>query len=106
MTLQGTIRQMVRAALVSGCMLASVACATASTRVYVRVGPPVPIVEVRRIAPGPAYVWVPGYHRWDGRVYVWVPGVWVVPPRPRVVWVPGHWAYDRHGYYFVEGRWR
>jgi hypothetical protein len=41
--------------------------ASASTRVYVRVGPPAPIVEVRPVAPGPRYVWVDGYHRWNGR---------------------------------------
>jgi len=34
--------------------------ASASTRVYVRVGPPAPIVEVRPVAPGPRYVWVKG----------------------------------------------
>ena len=106
MTLQGTIRRIVRTTLVSGFILASVACASASTRVYVRVGPPAPVVEVRRVAPGPRYVWVAGYHRWDGRAYVWVPGNWMLPPRPRAVWVAPHWQHDRHGYYFVEGRWR
>jgi WXXGXW repeat (2 copies) len=106
MTFQGTVRSMVRAALVSGFMLASVACATAGPRVYVRVGPPRAVAEVRTVAPGPGYVWVAGYHRWDGRAYVWVPGVWLAPPRPRAVWVAHHWVHDRHGWYFVEGHWR
>ena len=64
------------------------------------------MVEVRRVPPTPGYVWVTGYHRWDGRAYVWVPGVWVAPPRPRAVWVAGHWSHDRHGYYWIDGRWR
>ena len=56
---------------------------------YVRVGPPAPIVETRVVAPGPGYVWIPGYHRWSGSAYVWVPGRWDRPPRARAVWVPG-----------------
>ena len=80
--------------------------ASASTRVYVRVGPPAPIVEVRPVAPGPRYVWVDGYHRWNGRAYAWVPGRWVVPPRARAVWVPGRWVHEKRGYYWVDGHWR
>jgi hypothetical protein len=80
--------------------------ASASTRVYVRVGPPAAVVEVRPVTPGPRYVWIDGYHRWDGRAYVWVPGRWALPPRARAAWVPGHWAHSNRGYYFVEGHWR
>jgi hypothetical protein len=42
--------------------------AQAGARVYVRVGPPTAIVEVRTAAPSPHHVWVAGYHRWDGGV--------------------------------------
>ena len=75
-------------------------------QVYVRVGPPDPIVEHYGPAPGRGYVWVAGYHRWDGRTYVWVPGRYEVPRRHYRVWVPGRWAHHRRGYYWVEGRWR
>ena len=75
-------------------------------RVYVRVGPPAPIYEVRTVAPGPGYIWVEGYHRWDGRAYVWINGRWAMPPRPRAVWVGGHWDRNSHGYFWVDGRWR
>jgi hypothetical protein len=80
--------------------------AAARARVYVRVGPPRAVAEVRVAAPGPNYVWVPGFHRWDGGAYVWVPGAWQLPPRPRAGWVPGHWSHDRRGWFFVEGHWR
>lgn len=98
------IRPGVLAMALGGFLAASAALAA---RVYVTVAPPVPIVEVRTVAPSPTHVWIGGYHRWDGGAYVWVPGHWVVPPRPHVAWVAGHWAHHRvHGYYWVEGHWR
>lgn len=54
--------------------------ATSFAQVVVRVGPPAPIVETRPVAPGPGFVWIAGYHRWDGGRYVWVPGRWDRPP--------------------------
>ena len=85
---------------------ASSACASPSGRVYVRVAPPAPIVETRVVAPGPGFIWVSGYHRWNGAAYVWVPGRWDRPSRDRAQWVPGRWAHDRRGWYFVDGHWR
>jgi hypothetical protein len=93
-------------AVVAGALTASSACASPGGRVYVRVGPPAPIVEARIVAPGPGYVWVSGYHTWNGSAYVWVPGRWNMPPRPRARWVAGHWAHERHGWYWIDGRWR
>jgi hypothetical protein len=98
-TLLGTL-------VLAGSLFATSACAAPRGRLYVRVGPPAPIVEARVVAPGPGYVWVQGYHRWDGGRYVWVPGRWELPPRARAVWVPAHWQRDRRGWYFVEGHWR
>ena len=77
-----------------------------NAEVFVRVGPPAPIVERRIPPPGPGYVWVSGYHRWDGERYVWAPGSWMMPPRPRAVWVPHHWVRRRGGWVLVEGHWR
>ena len=74
--------------------------------VYVKIAPPAPIVETRVVAPGPGYVWVGGYHRWDGHAYIWVPGRWALPPRHRTVWVAGHWAHGHHGYWWKEGHWK
>ena len=58
------------AILLSGSLYAP--SAQANHRVYVRIGPPAPIVETRPVAPSRGLVWRPGYHRWhDGR-YEWV----------------------------------
>jgi YXWGXW repeat-containing protein len=92
--------------LLSATLATSPACAASRSRVYVRGGPPAPIVDTRIVAPGPGYVWIPGYHRWSGSAYVWVPGRWDRPPRAQLRWAPGHWAHDRRGWYFVEGHWR
>jgi hypothetical protein len=81
--------------------------AWARARVYVRVAPPAPIVEVRAVAPSPRHVWVAGYHRWNGAAYVWVPGRWELPPAESRAWVAGHWAHHAsNGWYWVEGHWR
>ena len=75
-------------------------------RIYVRTAPPVYQTEVIGVAPGPEFVWVPGYHRWEGERYVWVAGRWDRPPHPRAKWVAGRWRHDRNGWFWVEGRWR
>lgn len=85
---------------------ASAACAAPRGRVYIRVGPPAPVVEARVVAPGPGYIWIEGFHTWNGSAYAWVPGRWARPPRARAAWVPGRWVRGRRGWYFEEGRWR
>lgn len=99
-------RLVVRASVLTAVLLAIPACASAGTRAYIRIGPPAPVVEVRTVSPGPRYVWVGGYHRWDGRAYLWVPGRWATPPRNRHGWVPARWVHDRRGWYVVNGHWR
>ena len=80
--------------------------AASFAQVVVRVGPPAPIVETRPVRPGPEFVWIAGYHRWDGARYVWVPGRWDRPPRPHAVWVPHRWEHRHEGWVMVEGHWR
>ena len=77
-----------------------------AAEVVVRVGPPAPIVETRPARPGPNYVWIGGFHRWDGNAYVWAPGRWEVPPRPRARWVAHRWVRRHGGWVMVEGHWR
>jgi len=79
----------------------------ASAQVVIRIGPPPPVhVGIVGVAPGPGFVWVEGYHRWDGGRYVWVPGTWMRPPRPHMRWIPPRYRHARGGWVFVEGRWR
>jgi len=81
--------------------------AGADTRVYVRIGPPAPVVEQVVVAPSGRHIWIAGYHRWDGQAYVWVPGRWDLPPGSYRAWVAGHWVHHRrNGWYWVEGHWR
>jgi hypothetical protein len=89
--------------LALGCLIAAGANAA---EVFVRVAPPRPLIERRVVAPGPGYVWIAGYHRWDGRAYVWVPGRWERPPRRHAHWVAHHWVHRHGGYVLVEGHWR
>jgi len=84
----------------------TLAPAASFAQVVIRVGPPAPIVEARGIAPERGFVWIGGYHRWDGAGYVWVPGRWERPPHPGAVWVAHHWVH-RHGeWILIEGHWR
>jgi hypothetical protein len=79
----------------------------ASAQVVIRIGPPAPVhIGVVGVAPGPGFVWIEGYHRWDGGRYVWVPGAWVRPPRPHARWVAPRYRRVNGGWGFVPGRWR
>jgi hypothetical protein len=84
----------------------SLAPAAAVAQVVVRVGPPAPIVEHYGPPPHRGYVWIAGYHRWDGARYVWVHGYWARPPRPGAVWVAHRWVHRHRGWVLVEGHWR
>jgi hypothetical protein len=75
----------------------------ATREMYVTQPPPAARVEVQTVAPGPGYVWTPGYWRWTGADYVWVSGSWVVRPRPSAVYVRGHWVRRTGGYIWVPG---
>jgi len=95
-----------RTALLTSSLMLTSAFSFADTRIYVRIRPPIAVREVRPVAPGAGYVWVPGYHRWDGNAYVWNNGRWEQPPRRRARWVNGSWVHNRRGYYWNDGRWR
>jgi hypothetical protein len=97
---------MLRKALMSAVVVAGMALTASAADVVIRVAPPRPVVEQRVVAPGPGYIWTPGYHRWDGGAYVWVPGAWVRPPREHARWIAPRYVHLGGGYVFVEGRWR
>ncbi len=104
------VPMLVPAALATALLAVPTSSASAQAvvaRAYITVAaPPAAIVETVPVRPGAAYVWIGGYHRWDGRRYVWAPGYWGLPPRGRTVWVPGRWAYERRGWYWTGGYWR
>lgn len=68
--------------------------------------PPPPLrYEVRPAMPGPGYVWVDGYWRWDRGRYVWAPGVWQRPPYAGAYYTHGHWDHYPDGWHYHEGHW-
>jgi hypothetical protein len=79
---------------------------TIFAEVVVTVRPPAAIVETRPASPGPNYVWIAGYHRWDGHAYAWAPGRWEVAPHPGARWVAHRWVHRHGGWVLVEGHWR
>jgi len=89
-----------------GLVFATALAFNAAAEVVVQVAPPRAIVETRGTAPGPGYVWVSGYHRWDGKAYVWTAGRWEQPPRPHAHWVAHRWVHRHDGWVLVEGHWR
>ena len=91
---------------IAGILACAFATAAANAQVYVRVAPPAVVVEHPGPPPHPGYVWIAGYHRWDGNAYVWAPGAWVMPPHPHAHWVAHRWEHRRGGYVMVEGHWR
>jgi hypothetical protein len=74
--------------------------------VYVARRPPGERVEVIGMRPGPGYVWVRGFWRWERDDYAWITGHWVLAERGFRDWVPGRWRHNHRGWYYVEGHWR
>jgi YXWGXW repeat-containing protein len=73
--------------------------------ISVRIGPPALPVYAQPIAPGPGYMWTPGYWGWnDGGGYYWVPGTWVVAPIG-LLWTPGYWGWGGGLYAWHAGYW-
>jgi len=96
------VKKIILSALLALCM----APAAVMAQVVVRVAPPAPIVEVHDRPPHEGWVWIDGYHRWNGHRYVWVHGHWVRPPHPGAVWVAHRWEQREGGWVLIEGHWR
>jgi hypothetical protein len=75
--------------------------------VYEAEPPPPPPAEVDVVpaSPGPEFIWIAGYHHWDGRRYVWVRGRYERRPHPRARWVAPHWVVRGRAHVWVAGRW-
>lgn len=57
------------------------------------------------VAPGPDYIWTPGYWYYAPTGYYWVPGAWVYPPYMGALWTPGYWGWYGNRYRFHRGYW-
>jgi hypothetical protein len=89
------------------CAVALMGASIGSAQTVIRVGPPPPVrVGVVGVAPGPGFVWIPGYQSWNGNGYVWVAGKWVRPPRVGVVWVQPRYAHSGTTWLYHAGYWR
>jgi hypothetical protein len=66
--------------------------------------PPLP-VYTQPYAPGPNYIWTPGYWGYAPIGYYWVPGAWVAAPYYGALWTPGYWAFYNNRYRFHHGYW-
>jgi hypothetical protein len=84
----------------------TLAPAAAFAQIVVRIAPPPIVVEERVRPPERGFVWIDGYHRWDGARYVWVPGRWDRPPHPGAVWVGHRWVRRGDHWEMREGHWR
>jgi hypothetical protein len=92
--------------LVTAVLIAPLFIAAARVDLGIAVGTPPPPPPATAVitpvgpAPGPEYIWVPGYWDWVGGSWVWVDGRWMLPPHRRAIWVApaiefrlhrGHW---------------
>lgn len=66
--------------------------------------PPLPEYD-QPPAPGPDYIWTPGYWAWGPDGYYWVPGAWVEAPYYGALWTPPYWAWSDGYYRFHPGYW-
>jgi len=90
--------------LLAAASFLSLGCASRAYVAYY--GPPAPRVEAYGYAPGPGYVWIPGYYAWAGGNYNWVGGRWAVPPRPHARWVEGRYIHRNGHSEYTGGHWR
>ena len=80
--------------------------AASYAQVVIRIGPPPVVVEHPGPPPERGFIWIGGYHRWDGARYVWTPGHYERPPHPGARWVGHRYVRRGGGWVFVEGHWR
>ena len=68
--------------------------------------PPPPLPEYDQPeAPGPNYMWTPGYWAWGAAGYYWVPGAWVEAPYYGALWTPPWWGYCGVHWCWHHGYW-
>jgi len=88
-------------------LLLLAACGGGAYYASVTYGPPAPLVEGPiGVAPGPGYIWTPGFYVWEGNTWVWRHGEWRRPPHPDVDrWVAPHYEREGDRYRYHPGGW-
>jgi hypothetical protein len=67
--------------------------------------PPLPSDYEQPEAPGPDYLWTPGYWDYATAGYYYVPGTWVAAPYAGALWTPGWWGFAGGRYGWHHGYW-
>ncbi|MGH8307018.1 MAG: hypothetical protein ACRER0_01960 [Gammaproteobacteria bacterium] len=101
------ITALLMAVALGGSMLAVPSVASAQLSVGINVGyapPPLPAYP-QPFAPGPGFIWAPGYWSYGPYGYYWVPGTWVLAPAVGLLWTPGYWAWNGGYYWWHAGYW-
>jgi len=102
---RSTSRWMVRWLVCTIVLLSLSAASFGQVFISVRIGPPALPVYAQPVAPGPGYLWTPGYWAWnDEGGYYWVPGTWVLAP-VGMLWTPGYWGWGGGFYAWHAGYW-
>ncbi len=100
------MRSLVPAAwMIAACMIGVPASSFGGIFVSVSIAPPALPVYVQPVAPGPDYIWTPGYWAYGDAGYFWVPGTWVIAPRAGLLWTPGYWGFGGGVYGWHGGYW-
>lgn len=88
-------------------VLALLVTPAATAAVYLSVGlaPPALPVYAQPVAPGPGYIWTPGYWAYGPAGYYWVPGTWVIAPYVGALWTPGYWGWGGSAFIWHGGYW-
>ena len=95
------VRGLLMALVLFGVSFAS----SAVVSVSVNIAPPALPVYTQPVAPGPGYIWTPGYWAWGPEGYYWVPGTWVLAPYVGALWTPGYWGWGGGTYIWHPGYW-
>jgi hypothetical protein len=56
-------------------------------------------------APGPYFLWIPGYWSHNRLGFFWVPGLWTRAPFIGALWTPPYWNFSGGAYRFHSGYW-
>ena len=80
--------------------------AVADAQIYVKIRPPMPVVQVRPPMPTPMHVWVSGDYVNHGGHYEYNEGYWEKPKGNKHRRTEGYWKNSKHGWEWKPGHWK